>query len=83
MTSDDAAGRRVVCELGTLLTARQMTLVQLAAQTGITVANLSVLKNDRARAIRFTTLAAICDALHCQPGELLRVQAWAAHQTRA
>lgn len=50
-----------------------MTLVQLAAATGITVVNLSVLKNDRARAIRFSTLTAIADALECQPGEVLGI----------
>nr|WP_255502259.1 helix-turn-helix domain-containing protein [Cellulomonas sp. JH27-2] len=56
-----------------LLEARGMTLVQLAELTGITVANLSVLKNGRARAIRFTTLTAVCDALRCQPGDVLAV----------
>ncbi|NMM16627.1 MAG: helix-turn-helix domain-containing protein [Cellulomonas sp.] len=50
-----------------------MTLVQLAALSGITVANLSVLKNGRARAIRFSTLTAICDVLACQPGDMLEV----------
>lgn len=50
-----------------------MTLVELAARTGITVANLSVLKNDRARAVRFSTLVALCDALGCTPGELFSV----------
>jgi putative transcriptional regulator len=50
-----------------------MTLVQLAALTGVTVANLSVLKNSRARAIRFSTLTAICEALGCQPGDVLAV----------
>lgn len=50
---------------------RGLTLAQLAETVGITVVNLSVLKNGRARAIRFSTLAALCDALDCQPGDLL------------
>lgn len=70
MTDDDA---QVVSHLGRLLEDRGLTLVQLAAMTGVTVANLSVLKNNRARAIRFTTLTAICQALNCQPGDLLEV----------
>jgi len=70
VTDDD---HRVVCHLDRLLEERGMTLVQLAEQTGITVANLSVLKNGRARAIRFTTLTAVCDALRCQPGDVLAV----------
>jgi putative transcriptional regulator len=69
----DDAPHRVVSHLGRLLDERGLTLVQLAAMTGVTVANLSVLKNDRARAIRFTTLTAVCDALGCQPGDLLGV----------
>lgn len=71
---DDPAPHRVVSNLGALLDARGMTLVQLAALTGVTVANLSVLKNGRARAIRFSTLTAVCDALGCRPGELLDVE---------
>ncbi|MGV8979087.1 MAG: helix-turn-helix domain-containing protein [Cellulomonas sp.] len=65
---------RVVCHLARLLDQRGMTLVELAARTDITVVNLSVLKNDRARAIRFTTLTALCDALGCAPGELFEVR---------
>lgn len=70
---DDPAPHRVVSNLGALLEARGLTLVQLAELTGVTVANLSVLKNGRARAIRFSTLTAICDALGCRPGDLLDV----------
>ena len=66
---------RVRCHLGDLLDARGMTLVELAGLTGMTVANLSVLKNDRARAVRFSTLTAVCDALGCQPADLLSVTA--------
>ena len=57
--------------LDRLLAQRGMTLTELADRVGVTVVNLSVLKNGRARAIRFSTLAALCDALDCQPGDLL------------
>lgn len=70
-TQDDL--HRVVCHLDKLLAERDMTLVELSDLVGITVANLSVLKNDRARAIRFSTLTAICDALSAQPGDLFGV----------
>jgi putative transcriptional regulator len=69
----DAAAHRVACHLDALLAARGLTLTELAQRAGVTVVNLSVLKNDRARAIRFSTLTAICDALDCQPGDLLSV----------
>ncbi|GAA3814827.1 helix-turn-helix domain-containing protein [Cellulomonas soli] len=64
---------RVVCHLDDLLAQRGLTLVELAARAGITVANLSVLKNGRARAIRFSTLTALCDALGCTPGDLFSI----------
>ena len=67
------APHRVLCHLDVLLERRGMTLTELADNVGITVINLSVLKNDRAKAIRFSTLTAICDALDCQPGELFTV----------
>ncbi|MFJ6573726.1 helix-turn-helix domain-containing protein [Streptomyces sp. NPDC091292] len=57
--------------LDRLLTERGMTLTELSAQVGITVVNLSVLKNGRAKAIRFSTLSRICDVLQCQPGDLI------------
>lgn len=65
---------RVEVHLDRLLAARGLTLTELADRMGITLANLSVLKNGRARAIRFTTLTALCDALQCQPGEVLSVR---------
>lgn len=65
---------RVVCHLDTLLAQRGMTLTELADQAGITVVNLSVLKNNRARAIRFSTLTALCDVLGCQPGDLFSIE---------
>jgi putative transcriptional regulator len=52
-----------------------MTLVELSSHVGVTVANLSILKNGHARAIRFNTLTSICEALGCAPGDLLRLDA--------
>jgi putative transcriptional regulator len=57
--------------LDELLAARGMTLTQLSAQVGVTIVNLSILKNGRAKAIRFSTLTRLCEALDCQPGDLL------------
>ena len=57
--------------LDDLLTERGMTLTELADRVGITIVNLSILKNGRARAIRFSTLARLCEELRCQPGDLL------------
>jgi putative transcriptional regulator len=68
---DTKQGHRIRCHLDDLLTDRAMTLIELSGRAGISVANLAVLKNGRARAIRFSTLTAICDALNCQPAELL------------
>ena len=59
------------CRLDELLEARGMTLAHLSELVGVTVVNLSILKNDRARAIRYSTLAAICAALDCEVGDLL------------
>lgn len=67
--ADEPTG--IHCRLGELLAERDMTLAHLAELVGVTVVNLSILKNDRARAIRYSTLAAICDALDCQVGDLL------------
>lgn len=67
------AGPQVVCHLDRMLDRRGMTLAELARAVGVTVVNLSVLKNDRARAVRFSTLAAVCEALDCQPGDLFSV----------
>jgi putative transcriptional regulator len=64
---------RIAVHLDRLLTRKGMTLVELADRVGVTVVNLSVLKNGRARAIRFSTLTGLCDALGCTPGELLSV----------
>jgi len=61
----------ITVKLDDLLYARRMTLTDLAERVGITLANLSILKTGKAKAIRFSTLAAICEALDCQPGDLL------------
>ena len=68
----DAGG--VHCRLDELLAERRMTLTRLSELVGVSLVNLSVLKNDRAKAIRFSTLAAICDALACDVGDLLTVR---------
>ena len=67
---DEAAA--IAIRLDALLAERQMTLTELSDRVGVTIVNLSVLKNGRARAIRFSTLARLCRALDCQPGDLLR-----------
>lgn len=59
------------CRLDELLEARNMTLTALSDIVGVSVVNLSILKNDRAKAIRYSTLAAICGALECEVGDLL------------
>ena len=69
MPADDSSD--IHCRLDELLEARGMTLTELSRQVGVSVVNLSVLKNDRARAIRFSTLTAICNALDCEVGDLL------------
>jgi len=66
-----AEPRQITFHLDELLNARNMTLTELANRVDITLVNLSVLKNDRARAIRFSTLEALCEALDCQPGDLM------------
>jgi len=64
----------ITIRLDELLSQRGMTLTQLSERVGITVVNLSVLKNGRAKAIRFSTLAGLCAELGCQPGDLLAYQ---------
>ena len=65
----------IAVKLDQLLHERRKTLTELASQVDITLANLSILKTGKARAIRFSTLEAICEALACQPGDLLEFQA--------
>lgn len=62
--------KAINCRIDSLLNARGMSLTQLAQKVGITYANLSVLKNNHAKAIRFSTLEALCEALDCEVGEL-------------
>lgn len=61
---------RITCHLDDLLATRGVTLAALSEQVGITVVNLSILKNNRARAVRFSTLTALCEALDCEVGDL-------------
>ncbi|WP_233996790.1 helix-turn-helix domain-containing protein [Porphyrobacter sp. CACIAM 03H1] len=72
---DDIEGARIMVKLDDLLYARRMTLTELAERVGLTLANLSILKTGKAKAIRFSTLAAICRELECQPGDLLGYRA--------
>lgn len=73
-SSDGVDDARVVCHIDSLVAARGITLAALAEKVGVTPVNLSVLKNNRAKAVRFSTLAALCEALDCQPGDLFTVE---------
>lgn len=73
--NDELEGARIMVKLDDLLYARRMTLTELAERVGLTLANLSILKTGKAKAIRFSTLAAICRELECQPGDLLGYKA--------
>jgi putative transcriptional regulator len=64
----------IIINIDVMLAKRKMSVTELADKVGITMANISVLKNGKARAIRFSTLAAICKALDCQPGDILEYQ---------
>lgn len=61
----------IVINLDVMLARRKMSMTELSERVGITMANLSILKNGRARAVRFSTLDGICRALSCQPGDIL------------
>lgn len=61
----------MIVNVDVMLAKRKMSLTELSQQVGITMANLSILKNGKAKAIRFSTLEAICKALDCQPGDIL------------
>jgi putative transcriptional regulator len=69
--ADSAAGHAIDIHLDEVLAARGMTLTELSELVGVTIVNLSILKNGRARAIRFSTLTRLCEVLDCQPGDLL------------
>ena len=60
----------IICHLDERLAERNMTVMELSERVGVTHVNLSILKNNRAKAIRFSTLIALCQALDCQPGDL-------------
>ncbi|MFJ9080374.1 helix-turn-helix domain-containing protein [Streptomyces sp. NPDC102278] len=62
----------IAVDIDVMLARRKMSVGELSERVGITPANLAVLKNGRAKAVRFATLAALCEALDCQPGDLLR-----------
>jgi putative transcriptional regulator len=66
----------IIVNLDQMLEARGMTLTELSERIGITLANLSILKTGKARAVRFSTLDAICEALKCQPGDILEFRRW-------
>ena len=70
-------------DLDVMLARRKMSMTELSARVGITLANLSILKNGRARAIRLSTLDAICQALDCQPGDILVWEEGAQHDEAA
>jgi len=61
----------IVLHLDSLMSKRKMTLNELSAKVGITLSNLSIIKNEKCRALRLTTLSALCRALDCQPGDIL------------
>jgi putative transcriptional regulator len=65
----------IAVDIDVMMAKRKMSVGELADRVGITPANLAVLKNGRAKAVRFATLAALCEALDCQPGDLLRWEA--------
>ncbi|MEV6607965.1 helix-turn-helix transcriptional regulator [Kutzneria sp. NPDC051319] len=67
----------IAVDIDVMLAKRKMSVGELADRIGITPANLAVLKNGRAKAVRFATLAALCDVLECQPGDILR---WVAEE---
>jgi putative transcriptional regulator len=64
----------IIVKLDDILYARRMTLTELSEKVDITLANLSILKTGKARAVRFSTLEAICETLDCQPGDLLQFE---------
>lgn len=65
---------KIIVNLDVMMAKRKMGLTELANQVDITLANLSILKNNKAKAVRFSTLAAICKALDCQPGDILEFE---------
>ena len=70
-------------DLDVMLARRKMSMTELSNRVGVTLANLSILKNGKAKAVRFSTLSEICRALRCQPGDLLIYEEGAAHNEEA
>ncbi|WP_341302610.1 helix-turn-helix transcriptional regulator [Lysinibacillus sp. FSL H8-0500] len=64
----------IIINIDVMLAKRKMSVTELSEKVGITMANLSILKNGKAKAVRFSTLEAICEALECQPGDILEYQ---------
>jgi putative transcriptional regulator len=64
----------IIINIDVMLAKRKMSVTELAERVGITMANISILKNGKAKAIRFSTLEAVCTALDCQPGDILELQ---------
>lgn len=64
----------IIVNIDVMLARRKMSVTELAEKVGITIANISVLKNGKAKAIRFSTLEAVCRALECQPGDILALE---------
>ncbi len=71
----------IIINIDVMLAKRKMSVTELAERVGITMANLSILKNGRAKAIRLSTLEAICEALKCQPGDILEFRSNNASQS--
>ncbi len=74
MMVEEFDSSRVICHLDSLLTRRDMSLTELSKRVGVSLANLSVLKNNRAKAVRYSTLIALCEVLDCQPGDLFTME---------
>lgn len=72
----------MIINIDVMLAKRKMSVTELSEKVGITLANLSILKNGKAKAIRFSTLEGICKALDCQPGDILEYQDFEAPQTK-
>lgn len=74
----------IIINIDVMLAKRKMSVTELSEKVGITMANLSILKNGKAKAVRFSTLEAICKALECQPGDILEYKdeedAWNSHK---
>lgn len=62
---------KIIVNLDVMLAKRKMSMTELATEVGVTMANLSILKNNKAKAVRFSTLEKICEVLDCQPGDIL------------